>query len=37
MKSLIRKYGLENKIKVVVEDGVKYEDEDQFDRVLVDV
>ena len=36
MKSLISKYGLEDRIKVVVEDGTKFESEEFFDRVLVD-
>ncbi len=36
MNSLIKKYGLDKRIEVVIVDGVKYEDKDKFDRVLVD-
>jgi 16S rRNA (cytosine967-C5)-methyltransferase len=36
MKSLINKYGLSDRIEVVVEDATKFEPEKLFDRVLVD-
>ena len=36
MRNLINKYGLNNKISIKVEDGVKFQSEVNFDRVLVD-
>lgn len=36
MKSLIKKYKLEDKIEVLEEDGLKFKSEKLFDRVLVD-
>lgn len=36
MNNLIKKYKLDNKIKVRVQDGVKFESQILFDRVLVD-
>ena len=36
MKSLIKKYKLDKQIEVVVEDGLTYENENPFDRVLID-
>ena len=36
MKNLIKKYKLNHKIEVKVEDGVKYQDDTKFDRVLID-
>jgi hypothetical protein len=36
MRSLIKKYQLHDQISVVIDDGVKFDCEDRFDRVLVD-
>jgi 16S rRNA C967 or C1407 C5-methylase (RsmB/RsmF family) len=36
MKNLVKKYGLEQQIKIVTEDGLKYDSSESFDRVLVD-
>jgi 16S rRNA (cytosine967-C5)-methyltransferase len=36
MKNLIKKYNLDKRIEVIVEDGLKYDSEELFDRVLVD-
>lgn len=36
MKNLVRKYGLEDKIEVRVEDAVTFDSEIRFDRVLID-
>ena len=36
MESLVKKYGFEKQIQVLNVDGIHYEDENKFDRVLID-
>ena len=36
MRNLLKKYGLEEKVRVVMGDAVKYDPGRKFDRVLVD-
>lgn len=36
MKSLVKKYQLDKQITVLTDDGLKYDSENLFDRVLVD-
>ena len=36
MKSLVKKYNFEDKIDVIVADGLIFSSEEKFDRVLID-
>lgn len=36
MRNLVKKYNLDDKIQIIVADGIKFENDEKFDRVLVD-